>query len=163
MRMSLASTTTSRLLGRVAAWPEGATIRDLTGKCVLPGFTNTHFHWAYVRRGELDLQSCGVPRDARVWHYLRVRPSPLSIDMLAYEVMIDAGMMTGSRVQSTGHAVFSFNNSESEQQTLNVLSRYPELYRTRNLKNPTDALQNDPKLRHFEWGFFLNQKTSGCA
>jgi hypothetical protein len=170
--------------------------------------------------------------------------------MLAYEDLMDAGMMTGCRVHSTGPAVFSFNNFESEQQTLNVLSRYPELYRTRNLKeyrtgnrrqrewvleatdklhiqattegaldmkldmtqiqdgfpgnehaysavpiaddivqlfarsgvsytptlqignggpaaeefyyttqNPPYAIQNDPKLRHFEPGFFLDQKT----
>jgi Tol biopolymer transport system component len=235
--------------GSVAV-PEGATIRDLSGKFVLPGFTDTHFHWADVRRGELDLQSWGFLATLAYGITSGLDPSPLSIDMLAYEDLMDAGMMTGCRVHSTGPAVFSFNNFESEQQTLNVLSRYPELYRTRNLKeyrtgnrrqrewvleatgklhiqattegaldmkldmtqiqdgfpgnehaysavpiaddivqlfarsgvsytptlqignggpaaeefyyttqNPPYAIQNDPKLRHFEPGFFLDQKT----
>jgi hypothetical protein len=61
-------------------------------------------------------------------------PSPLSIDILAYQDLLDAGMMKGSRVYSTGPAVFSFNNLQSEQQTLNVLGRYPNDHRTRNLK-----------------------------
>ena len=47
---------------------------------------------------------------------------PLSIDMLAYQDLIDTGRMTGPRVFSTGPAVFSFNDLHSEEQTLNVPS-----------------------------------------
>jgi Tol biopolymer transport system component len=230
--------------------PQGATIRDVSGKYVLPGFTDVHFHWADVRRGELDLQSWGFLATLAYGITSGLDPSPLSIDMLAYQDLLDAGMMTGCRVYSTGPAVFSFNNFQSEQQTLNVLSRYSKDYRIRNLKeyrtgnrrqrewvleatqalglqattegaldmkldmtqiqdgfpgnehafssvtiaddivqlfarsgvsytptlqisngglaaqefyyttqSPSDAIQNDPKLRHFEPGFFLDGKT----
>jgi Tol biopolymer transport system component len=114
--------------------PRNATIRDVSGKYILPGFTDTHLHWADVRRGELDLQSWGFLATLAYGVTSGLDPSPLSIDMLAYQDLLDAGMMIGSRVYSTGPAVFSFNNFQSEQQTLNVLSRYPQLYRTRNLK-----------------------------
>jgi Tol biopolymer transport system component len=114
--------------------PDGATVRNVSGKYILPGFTDVHFHWADVRRGELDLQSWGFLATLAYGITSGLDPSPLSIDMLAYQDLLDAGMMTGSRVYSTGPAVFSFNNLQSEQQTLNVLGRYPEDYRTRNLK-----------------------------
>jgi len=114
--------------------PQNATISDVSGKYILPGFTDTHMHWADVRRGELDLQSWGFLATLAYGVTSGLDPSPLSIDMLAYQDLLDAGIMTGSRVYSTGPAVFSFNNFQSEQQTLNVLSRYPQLYRTRNLK-----------------------------
>jgi imidazolonepropionase-like amidohydrolase len=116
------------------AIPPGATIRDVTGKYITPGFTDTHMHYADVRRGVLDLEGWGFAATLAYGVTSALDPSPLSIDMLAYQDLLDAGMMTGSRVYSTGPAVFSFNRFASEEQTLNVLARYPQLYRTRNLK-----------------------------
>jgi Amidohydrolase family len=54
--------------------------------------------------------------------------------MLAYTDPIEADVRTGPRVYSTGPALFSFNEFTSEQQVLDVLSRYPDHYRTRNIK-----------------------------
>jgi Tol biopolymer transport system component/imidazolonepropionase-like amidohydrolase len=116
------------------AIPNGATIRDISGKYLLPGFTDTHLHWADVRRGELNLQSPGFLASLAYGVTSALDPSPLSIDMLAYEDLVDAGMMTGSRVYSTGPAVFSFNDLQSEQQALNIVSRYVKSYRIQNLK-----------------------------
>jgi Tol biopolymer transport system component len=114
--------------------PEGATIRDISGKYVIPGFTDVHLHWADVRRGELSLEDPGFLATLAYGITSGLDPSPLSIDMLAYQDLLDAGMMTGPRVFSTGPAVFSFNNLESAQQALNVVSRYARFYRIRNLK-----------------------------
>ena len=116
------------------AIPKGATIRDISGKYLLPGFTDTHLHWADVRRGELNLQSPGFLTSLAYGVTSALDPSPLSIDMLAYEDLVDAGMMTGSRVYSTGPAVFSFNDLQSEQQAFNIVSRYAKSYRIQNLK-----------------------------
>jgi Tol biopolymer transport system component len=116
------------------AIPPGATVRDVTGKYILPGFTDVHLHWADVRRGILDLEDPGFLATLAYGVTTGLDPSPLSIDMLAYQDLIDAGMMTGARVFSTGPAVFSFNDLHSEEQTLNVLRRYSEYYRTCNLK-----------------------------
>jgi Tol biopolymer transport system component len=116
------------------AIPKGATIRDISGKYLLPGFTDTHLHWADVRRGELNLESQGFLASLAYGVTSALDPSPLSIDMLAYQDLMDAGLMTGSRVYSTGPAVFSFNNLHSEQEALNIASRYRKFYRIRNLK-----------------------------
>ncbi len=114
--------------------PANATIRDVSGMYVTPGFTDTHMHWADVRRGILDLQSWGFRATLAYGVTSGLDPSPLSVDMLAYQDLLDAGLMVGSRVYSTGPAVFSFNQFHSAQQTMNVLERYPTAYRTRNLK-----------------------------
>ncbi len=114
--------------------PPDATIRDIAGKYILPGFTDVHLHWADVRRGELTLLDPGFLSSLAYGVTSALDPSPLSIDMLAYQDLMDAGMMTGSRVFSTGPAVFSFNNLQSEQQAYNVVSRYAKFYRIQNLK-----------------------------
>lgn len=114
--------------------PSGAIVRDVAGKYVLPGFTDVHLHLADVRRGELSLADPGFLSTLAYGVTTVLDPSPLSIDMLAYQDLLDAGMMTGPHVFSTGPAVFSFNHIESEKQALNVVSRYAKFYRIRNLK-----------------------------
>jgi Tol biopolymer transport system component len=114
--------------------PSQAVTRDVSGKYILPGFTDVHLHWADVRRGVLGLEDPGFLATLAYGITTGLDPSPLSIDMLAYQDLIDAGMMIGPRVFSTGPAVFSFNDLHSEEQTLNVLRRYSEFYRIRNLK-----------------------------
>jgi Tol biopolymer transport system component len=114
--------------------PLAATTRDVSGKYILPGFTDVHLHWADVRRGVLGLEDPGFLATLAYGVTTGLDPSPLSIDMLAYQDLIEAGAMTGPRVFSTGPAVFSFNDLHSEEQTLNVLRRYSEFYRIRNLK-----------------------------
>ena len=116
------------------AIPAGTVTRDVSGKYIIPGFTDVHLHWADVRRGILGLQDPGFLATLAYGVTTGLDPSPLSIDMLAYQDLVDAGMMTGPRVFSTGPAVFSFNDLHSEEQTLNVLRRYSEFYRVRNLK-----------------------------
>jgi len=114
--------------------PPGAAMRDVSGRYILPGFTDVHLHWADVRRGVLGLEDPGFLATLAYGVTTGLDPSPLSIDMLAYQDLIDAGMMTGPRVFSTGPAIFSFNDLHSEEQTLNLLRRYSEFYRIRNLK-----------------------------
>ena len=114
--------------------PPSATVRDVSGKFILPGFTDVHLHWADVRRGVLGLEDPGFLATLAYGVTSGLDPSPLSIDMLAYQDLLDAGTMVGPRVFSTGPAVFSFNDLQSEEQTLNVLRRYSEFYRIRNLK-----------------------------
>jgi Tol biopolymer transport system component len=114
--------------------PKDATVRDVSGKFILPGFTDVHLHWADVRRGILGLEDPGFLTTLAYGVTTGLDPSALSIDMIAYQDLIDAGMMVGPRVFSTGPAVFSFNDLESEAQTINVLRRYSEFYRIRNLK-----------------------------
>ena len=49
--------------------------------------------------------------------------------------MIDAGMMLGPRAWSTGPGVFVNSEIHSKQDALDVLTRYRDHYRTRNIKS----------------------------
>ncbi|HZF15855.1 MAG TPA: amidohydrolase family protein [Steroidobacteraceae bacterium] len=119
--------------GAVAV-PKGAVIRDVGGRFLIPGLIDTHDHLADVRRGVLDLESWGARANLAYGVTTAFDPSPLSIDMLAYEDLVDSGEMIGSRIHSTGPAIFSFNTFTSYAEVRDVLSRYPDHYRTYNLK-----------------------------
>jgi Tol biopolymer transport system component len=114
--------------------PPGAQIRDVTGKWMLPGFIDDHDHVADIRRGQLDLDSWGVAANLAYGITTAFDPSTLSIDMLAYQDLVDAGLITGSRIRSTGPALFSFNDFTSKEEVDRVLDRYRSFYRLSNLK-----------------------------
>ncbi len=119
--------------GSVAV-PAGASVRDVSGKHIIPGLIETHTHIADVRRGVLDLQSWGPLAALAYGVTTSFDPSTLSIDMLAYGDAVDAGLMVGSRIRSTGPALFSFNTFRSAAEVEAVLRRYRDHYRLRNIK-----------------------------
>jgi Tol biopolymer transport system component len=119
--------------GEVAV-PKGAMVRDLSGRFITPGFIDVHDHFGEIRRGVLDFDDWGLRATLAYGVTTGFDPSTLSIDMFAYQDALDAGMMTGPRLPSTGTAVFSFNQIDSLQDARDVVSRYVEHYRTRNLK-----------------------------
>jgi len=119
--------------GTVAV-PVDAGIWDVSGKWIVPGFVDTHDHIADIRRGILDFDSWGPLANLAYGVTTAFDPSPLSIDMLAYQDAVDTGRMLGSRIASTGPAIFSFNEFESYPQVRAVLSRYRDDYRVGNIK-----------------------------
>jgi Tol biopolymer transport system component len=119
--------------GRVPV-PAGATIRDVTGKYVVPGFVDPHAHWADIRRSVLEWPAWGFLMNLSHGVTAGLDVSTLSIDQLAYQDLIDAGVVLGPRGYSTGPGVFSFNEFRSLQETVDVVRRYRDHYRTRNLK-----------------------------
>ena len=54
--------------------------------------------------------------------------------MLAYGDLIDAGLTLGPRLYTTCTAMFSFNRLESLDEARDLLRRYRDYYRTRNVK-----------------------------
>ena len=119
--------------GAVAIPPQ-TRILDTAGKWIVPGFIDDHDHVADIRRGLLDLDSWGAAANLAYGVTTAFDPSTLSIDMLAYQDLIDAGLMTGSRIRSTGPAIFSFNEFQSKEEVDRVLDRYRDFYRLRNIK-----------------------------
>lgn len=114
--------------------PQDASIRDMTGKTILPGFIDIHDHVADIRRDVLAMEDWGLRARLAYGITTAFDPSSLSIDMLAYQDLVDAGIVTGSRVATTGMAMFSFNRLASLDEARALLSRYRDHYRTRNLK-----------------------------
>jgi Tol biopolymer transport system component len=119
--------------GQVAV-PAGAAVRDVAGKFITPGFVDTHAHWTAIRREVLDLQE---------WDYLAnlawgvtsgLDVQTFTLDALQHQDLIDAGLMIGPRAFSTGPGVFVNMNIDSKADTADVLTRYRDFYRTRNIK-----------------------------
>ena len=114
--------------------PAGAQIIDVTGKTIVPGFVDTHYHPQWL-----------IPRIhvAQVWQYLAQLaygvtttrdPQTATTDVLSYEDEVEAGHMIGPRIYSTGPGVFNGENLKDLDQTRNVLKRYATYYDTKTLK-----------------------------
>jgi Tol biopolymer transport system component len=114
--------------------PADTTIRDVSGKTILPGFIDIHDHVADIRRDILSLHPWGLATRLAYGVTTSFDPSTLSIDMLAYQDLEDAGMIVGARVPSTGTALFSYNRLASLDEARALLSRYRDHYRTHNVK-----------------------------
>lgn len=114
--------------------PPGTTIRDVTGKTILPGFVDEHDHIGEIRRDVLSTEDWGLRARLAYGVTTSFDPSTLSIDMLSYQDMLDAGLMLGPRLRSTGMAIFSMNRFTSLDEVRAVLGRYKDDYRLGNIK-----------------------------
>ena len=126
--------------------PADAVIRDVSGKTIMPGFVDTHDHIGTVRRDILDSEDWALRERLAYGVTTSFDPSTLTIDEIAYKDMLDAGLMTGPRLPSTGTAIFSFNRFSSLDETKKALSRYRDDYGLHNIKS---YRAGDRKVR--EW------------
>lgn len=113
--------------------PSDAEVIDLDGKTILPGWVDVHAHMQPAR---------GVHR-TQPWEYLAQLaygvtttrdPQSFTFDVRTYAAMVDAGMMIGPRVLTTGRGVFGTNEFQSREQIRDYLRRYSEHYRVGTLK-----------------------------
>ncbi len=116
------------------AVPNDAAIREISGKTVLPGFIDEHDHIGSVRREVLSLDEWDLKARLAYGVTTSFDPSTLTIDSLEYQDLLDAGLMLGPRLRSTGPAVFSMNRFRSLDEVRAVLRRYRDAYGLRNLK-----------------------------
>jgi len=116
------------------AVPPGTAVRDVAGKTILPGFIDTHDHVATIRRDVLGLADWGIAARLAYGVTTSFDPSTLSIDMIAYQDLLDAGLMVGPRIRQTGVALFSMQRFASLDDAMAVIGRYRDDYRLRNIK-----------------------------
>jgi imidazolonepropionase-like amidohydrolase len=109
-------------------------IKDLKGKTILPGFIDTHAHmWP----------SWGLHKN-HVWVYAANLaygvtttrdPQTATTDVLTYADMVEAGVIPGPRIYSTGPGVGYWGyNIKSLKQARNVLKQYSKYYNTKTIK-----------------------------
>ena len=114
--------------------PGGARIIDVTGKTLLPGFVDVHYHSQWL-----------IPEihPAQAWQYLTTLaygttttrdPQTATTDVLSYQDRVDAGLMVGPRIYSTGPGVFIGENIRDQDHARSVLKRYSQYYDTKTLK-----------------------------
>ena len=95
--------------GSVSA-PAGARVVDASGKTIIPGMVDVHSHMGY---DELDVT------EQRPWEYYAQLaygvttthdPSASTQDVFARSELVDAGLITGPRVTSTGFIIYGAEN-----------------------------------------------------
>lgn len=114
--------------------PRNANIRNIKGKYVLPGLIDTHAHWSWVRHNVLEEQPPQFLSYLTYGVTAGLDPSTLSIDFLAYDDLVRVGRTIGPRAFSTGPAVFSYAEINTLDDARNILRRYKDHYKLRNIK-----------------------------
>lgn len=126
-------------IARISAAGEGVTgtdvpVVDVSGAYIIPGLIDAHYHLADIRRDVLDFEVWGLKANLAYGITTLFDPSSLSIDMLTYQDLIEAGDVVGSRLYTTGPGIFDFNDFRSKAEVVSVLRRYRDYYRVSNLK-----------------------------
>jgi hypothetical protein len=114
--------------------PEGATVIDVGGKTLLPGFIDTHYHAQWLVP-EIHTQ--------QVWQYLTNLafgvtttrdPQTNSTDILSYQDRVETGAMIGPRIYSTGPGVFLGDVIRDQEHARTILRGYASYFNTQTLK-----------------------------
>jgi hypothetical protein len=119
--------------GRVQI-PSGARIEDLRGKFIVPGFVDTHAHYHLRTAGVLEKNSWSFLSNLAYGVTTALDVQTSTYDYLAYFDLVEAGVLIGPRVYSTGPGVFSKNNFQSAESAKYVLEKYKKYYRNHNIK-----------------------------
>ena len=113
--------------------PADATVIDVAGTTIVPGFVDTHAHmwnlwglhwtrpWIYLANLAYGVTTTRDPQTA-------------TTDVLTYADRVDAGEIPGPRVYSTGPGVFRTDGIESLEHARRVLMRYSDYFDTKTFK-----------------------------
>jgi Tol biopolymer transport system component len=115
--------------------PAGATVIDVSGKTIVPGFIDIHAHWFNIRRGVMDTQNWDFLASLAYGITTGRDPQTFTNDIFAYQDLVDAGEIIGPRAYSTGPGIFWVNDFHSEAEAEEVIRRYKEYYRTNTIKS----------------------------
>lgn len=116
------------------AIPAGATTIDASGKVIMPGFVDTHYHPQWLTPQVHNTQT---------WQYLATLaygttttrdPQTAVTDFMTYGDRVSTGDMVGPRIYTTGPGVFAGENIKDLDHARQVLSRYAKYYDTKTLK-----------------------------
>ena len=113
--------------------PVGAREIDVTGKTIVPGFVDTHYHAQWLVN-EIHNTVWQYPATL-AWGVTTTRdPQTSTTDILTYEDQVATGELVGPRIFSTGPGVFDGEQIKSLDEARDVLKRYSEYYDTKTLK-----------------------------
>jgi Tol biopolymer transport system component len=114
--------------------PKNAQIIDASGKTVSPGFVDTHAHM-WPNWGLHKNQSWIYAANLAYGVTTTRDPQTATTDVLTYGDMVEAGMMAGPRIYSTGPGVGYWSYKiKSLEHAREVLKQYSEYYDTKTIK-----------------------------
>ena len=118
--------------GSVAV-PDGATVFDIRGRTVVPGYVDTHAH----------LRARDQLHRTDVWPYLANLaygvtttrdPQTGNTEVLSYADMVRSGAVLGPRVYSTGPGVFWQDGIDTAEEARDAMQRYADYFDTKTIK-----------------------------
>jgi len=114
--------------------PAGAREIDVTGKVVMPGMVDTHYHPQWLTPQVHNTQT---------WQYLATLaygttttrdPQTATTDFMTYGDRVATGEMVGPRIYTTGPGVFWSEPVRDLDHARQIMSRYAKYYDTKTLK-----------------------------
>ncbi len=119
--------------GSVAV-PAGAKVIDVTGKVIMPGMVDTHYHPQWLTPQLHNTQT---------WQYLATLaygttttrdPQTGSTDFMTYGDRVQMGDMVGPRIYTTGPGVLWTEPVRDLEHARQIMARYAKYYDTKTLK-----------------------------
>ena len=114
--------------------PSSAQVMDAAGKTIIPGFVDVHSHmwpqWG-LHKNQIWIYAANLAYGVTTTR----DPQTSTTDVLTYADMVDAGMMEGPRVYSTGPGVgyWAYNIKDSAQAE-SILQQYSKYFHTNYIK-----------------------------
>jgi Tol biopolymer transport system component len=115
--------------------PAGARQMDVRGAFITPGFVDTHAHWEFRTHDVLEPQNWSIVANLAYGVTAGLDVQTSTNDYFAYEDLVDTGQAVGERAFMVGPGIFSNNDFQSYEATLDYLRRYKDFYRTPNIKS----------------------------
>ena len=114
--------------------PAGTHTVDVTGKTVMPGFVDLHYHPQWL-----------IPsiHSSQVWQFQATLaygttttrdPQTATTDFLSYADRVESGEVVGPRIYTTGPGVFEMEQIRDLDHARTILKRYALYYDTKTLK-----------------------------
>lgn len=114
--------------------PSGAEVMDMSGKTIIPGFVDTHAHM-WPNWGIHKQQIYNYAANLAYGVTTTRDPQTATTDVLTYADMVDAGMMPGPRIYSTGPGLgYWAYNIKSLDHAREVMKQYSKYYDTKTIK-----------------------------
>ena len=117
--------------------PRRATVLDMNGKTVVPGFVDIHAHIGSFFPMHAEQHAPYVANLAYGVTTVRDPQTATTDNVLRYGDLVEQGTLLGPRIYSTGPGVFGNyvgRSIKSLEQTRDVLKRYSEYYDTKTIK-----------------------------
>jgi Tol biopolymer transport system component len=127
------------------AIPNGAEVRDMSGKTILPGLVDIHAH-TWVAWGVHRSQVSQFLAQLAYGVTTQRDPQTSTEDILSYVDLMEAGDLIGPRLYSTGPGVFSADRISSLDDARDVLRRYADHFNTQTIKQ---YMAGDRKVRQW--------------
>ncbi len=125
--------------------PDGAVVRNMAGKTIMPGLVDIHAH-TWVAWGVHRSQVSQFLAQLAFGVTTQRDPQTSSEDALTYQDLMDIGQLIGPRLYSTGPGIFANDNIRSLDDARDVLRRYSDHYNTKTIKQ---YMVGDRKIRQW--------------